>query len=132
GDDNVTIEKQVVGVALGKWIETLKVDQFQFINKAFFKYKLRNNKGTIIPISYYINCQHRNNLKRAKGGANEFKIKVNRLSSKLGIDEDRVKSKGYSSTLKKPLEKILNDIKEAEGFNWSYKNGNHNSRLEFE
>ena len=46
GNDNVTIEKQVVGVALGKWIETLKVDQFQFINKAFFKYKLRNNKGT--------------------------------------------------------------------------------------
>ena len=132
GSDNVTIEKQVVGVALGKWIETLKVDQFQFINKAFFKYKLRNNKGTIIPISYYINCQHRNNLKRAKGGANEFKIKVGRLSNKLGIDEDRVKSKGYSSTLKKPLEKILNDIKEAEGFNWSYKNGNHNSRKDFE
>ena len=132
GNDNVTIEKQVVGVALGKWIETLKVDQFQFINKAFFKYKLRNNKGTIIPISYYINCQHRNNLKRAKGGANEFKIKVSRLSSKLGVDEKRIKSKGYSSTLKKPLEKILNDIKEAEGFNWSYKNGNHNSRVEFE
>ena len=132
GNDNVTIEKQVVGVALGKWIETLKVDQFQFINKAFFKYKLRNNKGTIIPISYYINCQHRNNLKRAKGGTNEFKIKVSRLSNKLGINEDRVKSKGYSSTLKKPLEKILNDIKEAEGFKWSYKNGNHKSRLEFE
>ena len=132
GNDNVTIEKQVVGVALGKWIETLKIDQFQFINKAFFKYKLRNNKGTIIPISYYINCQHRNNLKRAKGGTNEFKIKVGRLSNKLGIDEDRVKSKGYSSTLKKPLEKILNDIKEAEGFNWSYKNGSHNSRKDFE
>ena len=132
GNDNVTIEKQVVGVALGKWIETLKIDQFQFINKAFFKYKLRNNKGTIIPISYYINCQHRNNLKRAKGGTNEFKIKVGRLSNKLGIDEDRVKSNGYSSTLKKPLEKILNDIKEAEGFNWSYKNGSHNSRKDFE
>lgn len=35
GTDNVTIEKQVVGVALGKWIETLRVDQFQFISKAF-------------------------------------------------------------------------------------------------
>ena len=131
-NDGVTIDRQMVKVSLGAWIETLKVDQFQFISKAFFKYKLRNNKGTIIPISYYINCQHRNNLKRAKGGANEFKIKVSRLSSKLGIDEDRVKSKGYSSTLKKPLEKILNDIKDAEGFKWSYKNGNHNSRVEFE
>lgn len=132
GNDNVTIEKQVVGVALGKWIETLKVDQFQFINKAFFKYKLRNNKGTIIPISYYINCQHRNNLKRAKGGANEFKIKVSRLTSKLGISEDTIKNQGYKKKLKASLEKTLNDIKEAEGFNWSYKNGNHNSRLEFE
>ena len=112
-NDGVTIDRQMVKVSLGAWIETLKVDQFQFISKAFFKYKLRNNKGTIIPISYYINCQHRNNLKRAKGGANEFKIKVSRLSSKLGIDEDRVKSKGYSSTLKKHLEKILNDIKDA-------------------
>ena len=64
-----------------------------------------------VNISYYINCQHRNNLKRAKGGANEFKIKVSRLSSKLGVDEKRIKSKGYSSTLKKPLEKILNDIR---------------------
>lgn len=130
--DGITIDKQVVKISLGAWIETLKIDQFQFISKAFFKYKLRNNKGTIIPISYYINCQHRNNLKRAKGGTNEFKIKVSRLSNKLGINEDRVKSKGYSSTLKKPLEKILNDIKEAEGFKWSYKNGNHKSRLEFE
>ena len=132
GDDNVTVEKQVVGVALGKWIETLKVDQFQFINKAFFQYKLRNNKGTIIPISYYINCQHRNNLKKAKGGANEFKIKVNRLTSKLGISEDTIKKGGYNKKLKASLEKTLNDIKEAEGFNWSYKNGNHNSRIEFE
>lgn len=130
--DGITVDKQVVKISLGAWIETLKIDQFQFISKAFFKYKLRNNKETIIPISYYINCQHRNNLKRAKGGTNEFKIKVSRLSNKLGINEDRVKSKGYSSTLKKPLEKILNDIKEAEGFKWSYKNGNHKSRLEFE
>lgn len=130
--DGITVDKQVVKISLGAWIETLKIDQFQFISKAFFKYKLRNNKETIIPISYYINCQHRNNLKRAKGGTNEFKIKVSRLSSKLGVDEKRIKSKGYSSTLKKPLEKILNDIKEAEGFNWSYKNGNHNSRVEFE
>ena len=131
-NDGVTIDKQIVKVSLGAWIETLKVDQFQFISKAFFKYKLRNNKGTIIPISYYINCQHRNNLKKAKGGANEFKIKVSILTSKLGISEDTIKNQGYKKKLKASLEKTLNDIKEAEGFNWSYKNGNHNSRVEFE
>ena len=130
GTDNVTIEKQVVGVALGKWIETLRVDQFQFISKAFFKYKLRNQAGKIIPISYYINCQHRNNFTKSK--SDEFKIKVGRLTTKLGIDEDRIKNKGYTSTLKKPLENILNQIKDAEGFDWKYKNGNHNSRQEFE
>ena len=119
-------------VNIGAWIDTLNYSQFQFISKAFFKYKLRNNNQAIIPISYYLNCQHRNNLKINKIGIDNFKVKVSRLTTKLGIDEDRVKSKGYSSTLKKPLEKILNDIKEAEGFNWSYKNGTHNSRAEFE
>ena len=44
----------------------------------------------------------------------------------------RIKSKGYSATLKKPLENILNNIKDAEGFEWSYKNGTHSSRDEFE
>ena len=71
-------------------------------------------------------------MKRAKGGANEFKIKVSRLTSKLGISEDTIKNQGYKKKLKASLEKTLNDIKEAEGFNWSYKNGNHNSRVEFE
>lgn len=129
--DGKTLEKQVVGVALGKWIETLSYTQFQYISKAFFKYKLRNKTGAIIPISYHINCQHRNDyLNPNNKGC--FKSKVINLSSKLGVEEDRIKSKGYSATLKKPLENILNNIKDAEGFEWSYKNGTHNSRTDFE
>lgn len=129
--DGKTLEKQVVGVALGKWIETLSYSQFQYISKAFFRYKLRNKTGAIIPISYHINCQHRNDyLNPNNKGC--FKSKVINLSSKLGVEEDRIKSKGYSSTLKKPLENILNNIKDAEGFEWSYKNGTHNSRTDFE
>ena len=130
-EDGKTLEKQVVGVALGKWIETLSYSQFQYINKAFFKYKLRNQSGAIIPISYHINCQHRNDFSNPKTEGC-FKSKVINLSSKLGVEENRIKSKGYSATLKKPLEKILDNIKEAEGFEWSYKNGTHNSRAEFE
>ena len=130
-EDGKTLEKQVVGVALGKWIETLSYSQFQYINKAFFKYKLRNQLGAIVPISYHINCQHRNDFSNPKTEGC-FKSKVINLSSKLGVEENRIKSKGYSATLKKPLEKILNNIKEAEGFEWSYKNGTHNSRADFE
>lgn len=129
--DGKNLEKQVVGVALGKWIETLSYTQFQYISKAFFKYKLRNKTGAIIPISYHINCQHRNDYLNPNNKG-YFKSKVINLSSKLGVEEDRIKSKGYSATLKKPLENILNNIKDAEGFEWSYKNGTHNSRTDFE
>ena len=130
--DGKTLEKQVVGVALGKWIETLSYSQFQYISKAFFQYKLRNNKGTIIPISYFINCQHRNNLKKANNGTNEFRIKVSRLTSKLGISEDTIKNQGYKKKLKSSLEKTLIEIQKSEKFEWTYKNGNHTSRAEFE
>lgn len=129
--DGKNLEKQVVGVALGKWIETLSYSQFQYISKAFFKYKLRNKTGAIIPISYHINCQHRNDYLNPNNKG-YFKSKVINLSSKLGVVDDRIKSKGYTTTLKKPLENILNNIKEAEGFEWSYKNGTHNSRADFE
>ena len=125
-----TCDKQVVGVALGKWIETLRVDQFQYINNAFFKYRLRNQGGLVVPISYYINCQHRNNFVKSKNG--EFKIKVKNIVEKLNVEERRVKEKGYDATLKKPLENMLNKIKDAEGFEWQYKNGVHNSRKSFE
>lgn len=133
--DNYDSEKEVfkneeVTVLLGEWAKTLNYKQFQNINKAFFKYKLRNNKGNIIPISYYINCQHRNNFTKSK--SDEFKIKVSRLTSKLAISEDTIKNQGYKKKLKGSLENILNQIKDAEGFEWKYKNGNHNSRKEFE
>lgn len=131
-EDGKTLEKQVVGVALGKWIETLSYKQFQYINKAFFKYKLKNKNGAIIPISYYINCQHRNDYHNSKNRGGDFKLKVINISSKLGIDESTIKAKGYKKALKKSLETTLDNIKEAEGFNWSYKNGTHNSREEFE
>lgn len=129
-DKDGTCDKQVVGVALGKWIETLRVDQFQYINNAFFKYKLKNQGGLIIPIAYYINCQHRNNFTKSKNG--EFKIKVKNIVEKLNVEERRVKEKGYGAILKKPLENYLNKIKNDEGFEWQYKNGVHNSRKEFE
>lgn len=133
--DNYDLEKEVfkneeVTVLLGEWAKTLNYKQFQNINKAFFKYKLRNNKGNIIPISYYINCQHRNNFTKSK--SDEFKIKVSRLTSKLTISEDTIKNQGYKKKLKGSLENILNQIKEAEGFDWKYKNGTHNSRKDFE
>ena len=131
-EDGKTLEKQVVGVALGKWIETLSYSQFQYINKAFFKYKLRNQSGTIIPISYYINCKHRNDYHNSKNRNGNFELKVHRLTSKLDISEDTIKNQGYKKKLKGSLEKTLNNIKEAEGFDWCYKNGTHNSREEFE
>ncbi len=131
-DDGKTLEKQVVGVALGKWIETLSYKQFQYINKAFFKYKLRNQSGTIIPISYYINCKHRNDYHNSKNRNGNFELKVHRLTSKLDISEDTIKNQGYKKKLKASLERTLNNIKEAEGFDWMYKNGTHNSREEFE
>jgi hypothetical protein len=127
--DGKKIRNQIVSVSLGKWIETLNYTQFQFLNKAFFKYNLSRNRNAIIPISYYINCLHRNNLKNE---GNEFKLKVINLSDKLSVEEGTIKAKGYKKAIKIPLEKTLNDIKDAEGFNWSYKNGNHNSREEFE
>lgn len=130
--DRVTIDRSRVGVSLGYWVETLRVDQFQYINEAFFRYKLRNQKGTIIPTSYYINCLHRNNLKNINDGSLEFRVKVSNLTEKLTINESTLKAKGYKVALKEPLEKILNEIKEAEGFDWKYKNGNHESRNEFE
>ena len=131
-EDGKTLEKQVVGVALGKWIETLSYSQFQYINKAFFKYKLRNQSGTIIPISYYINCKHRNDYHNSKNRNGNFELKVHRLTSKLDISEDTIRNQGYKKKLKASLERTLNNIKEAEGFDWCYKNGTHNSREEFE
>ena len=131
-EDGKTLEKQVVGVALGKWIETLSYKQFQYINKAFFKYKLRNQSGNIIPISYYINCKHRNDYHNSKNRNGNFELKVHRLTSKLDISEDTIKNQGYKKKLKASLERTLNNIKEAEGFDWCYKNGTHNSREEFE
>ena len=50
----------------------------------------------------------------------------------MNVEERRVKEKGYDATLKKPLENMLNKIKDAEGFEWQYKNGVHNSRKSFE
>ena len=129
-DDGETIDKQVVKISLGAWMETLSYDQFQFINKAFFKYKLKNQNGTLIPISYYINSLHRNNVTKNKTG--EYKTKVKNLTEKLNISESTIKAKGYKKALKLPLENILNIIGEGEGFNWKYKNGVHNSRKDFE
>lgn len=129
-NEDGTYDREVVSVALGKWIETLRVDQFQYINNAFFKYKLRNQGGLIVPIAYYINCQHRNNFTKSKNG--EFKIKVKKLTEKLNISENTIKNQGYKKKLKNPLENYLNTIKESEGFEWQYKNGVHNSRKSFE
>lgn len=128
-DNGIMTDKQFIKVNIGAWMETLNYKQFQHINKDFFKYDLRKVNNAIVPISYYINTQHRNNLKKR---TKKIGLKVNNLTSKLGVKEDRVKAKGYSSTLKKPLEKILNEIQKTEGFKWSYKNGNHTSRKEFE
>lgn len=119
-----------IGVFIGKWIETLSYEQYQFFRKGYFKYKITKDNGALPALSYYINCQHKNNFTKSKNG--EFKIKVSNLTNKMNIEERRIKEKGYSATLKKPLENYLNQLKEVEGFNWKYKNGVHNSRKEFE
>lgn len=128
--DGKRIKDQVVGVVLGKWMETLSYEQFQYLKKSAFQYKLRNNSEAITTLTYYINCQHRNNFTKNKNG--EFKISVKNLTEKMNISESTIKNQGYKKKLKSPLENILNIIGKAEGFNWKYKNGVHGSRKDFE
>lgn len=123
-------ENAEIGVFIGKWIETLSYEQYQFIRKSYFQYKKTRDNGALITLSYFLNCQHKNNYTKTK--TKEFKIKVKTLTEKMNIEEYRIKEKGYNQTLKKPLENYLNQIQENEDFDWRYKNGVHNSREEFE
>ena len=131
-DDRKTVKNQSVGVAVGKWIETLNESQYQYRKKDCFRYNIKNTDDSTVSLSDYINNLHRNNLKNNLGKEKPFKTRVSNLTKLLGVNEDRIKSKGYTNVLKKPLERKLNDIKEKENFEWNYKNGNHKSRKEFE
>lgn len=125
------IDKRIVNVSLGAWIDTLSYSQYQHINKDFFKCNLKNNNGSYVPIGLYLNCLHRNNLKNSNSDSTVFKVKVNKLTLKLGIDENTIKKGGYNKKLKVPLEKVLTNL-EGLGYQWTYKNGVHSSRKEFE
>lgn len=119
-----------IGVSIGRWIETLSYEQYQFIRKSYFQYKLTKDNGALITLSYFLNCQHKNNYTKTK--TKEFNIKVKTLTEKMNISEETIKNQGYKKKLKEPLEKYLEQLKEAEDFEWRYKNGVHNSREEFE
>ncbi len=125
------IDKRIVNVSLGAWIDTLSYSQYQHINKDFFKCNLKNNNGSYVPIGLYLNCLLRNNLKNSNSDSTVFKVKVNKLTLKLGIDENTIKKGGYNKKLKVPLEKVLTNL-EGLGYQWTYKNGVHSSRKEFE
>ena len=124
--DMKSFEKEIIKVSVGAWIETLSSEQYRYISNEFFKLKPNSKDKVTRSIWIKLYDQYRANR---KNNAKEIKLAVFRLTKLLGVDEERIKEKGYNEALKKPLEKALDNIVD---FGWRYKNGNHKSRKDFE
>lgn len=118
-------ETDKINVVVGDWINTLSYEQYQYINNSFFTLKTNSKDRVTRSIWYYLSNMYRT---KRKEKSEEMKLKVSNFIKFLNVDEERIKSKGYTETLKKPLEAALNKT----DFEWKYKNGNHKSRKDFE
>ncbi|MGN4438052.1 hypothetical protein ACTFO3_26840 [Bacillus cereus group sp. MYBK69-2] len=110
-----------ISVAFGTWAEYIP-STFIDINKAVFKYPVTRNSIGATTISFKL---------RELSSMNKKSVRVRILTDLLDISEKVINKHGFS-WVKDKLERELERIEEAEKLQWQYRNGVHNSRIDFE
>lgn len=110
-----------ISVAFGTWAEYIP-STFIDINKAVFKYPVTRNSIGATTISFKL---------RELSSMKKKSVRVRILTDLLDISETVINKHGFS-WVKDKLERELERIEEAEMLNWQYRNGIHDSRIDFE
>lgn len=110
-----------ISVAFGTWAEYIP-STFIDINKAVFKYPVTRNSIGATTISFKL---------RELSSMKKKSVRVRILTDLLDISETVINKHGFS-WVKDKLERELERIEEAEKLNWQYRNGIHDSRIDFE
>ncbi|PHE83687.1 hypothetical protein COF80_22695 [Bacillus toyonensis] len=110
-----------ISVAFGTWAEYIP-STFIDINKAVFKYPVTRNSIGATTISFKL---------RELSSMNKKSVRVRILTDLLDISEKVINKHGFS-WVKDKIERELERIEEAEKLQWQYRNGIHNSRIDFE
>ncbi|MEC3859446.1 hypothetical protein VSK70_26470 [Bacillus sp. WOD8 KX774193] len=110
-----------ISVTFGTWADCMP-NTFVDINKAVFKYPVTRNSIGATTISFKL---------RELNSMNKKSVRVRILTDLLDISETVINKHGFS-WVKDKLERELERIEEAEKLNWQYRNGIHDSRIDFE